>query len=176
MNMSIEYKRPTISDITGISELFKVTFTDTFKRNNIVDIFAIDDEINGKIEKVKKDIIELDDKFYFIIAKDVNLVVGICAFFPVSEIIRDYINKIEENDIEIGCTYVLPNYQNQGIAKKLIELVIEKLKEKNIRSYFLCSGFKTAQDYWIKKLGEPIYTIENIWGMGKHEIIWKQCI
>jgi len=174
--MSIVFVRPTISDIPGIRELLNITFIDTFKKNNIVDIFEIEDEINGKIEKVKNDIIEFNDKFYFIIAKDNNLVVGICAFFPVSGIIMDYIQEIKENDSEIGCTYVLPNYQNQGIAKKLIELVIEKLKQKNVQSYYLCSGFKTAQDYWMKKLGEPIFTIKDIWGQGKHEVIWNHCI
>ncbi len=174
--MEISYGRPKKDDIPGIERLLKETFEDTFRKNKIVSIFEIEDEIKEKISKINQDIIEKDPRYYFMIAKDNAAVVGVCAFFPVSQIIKDYISGVGDEELEVGCAYVSPKYQKCGIGNMLAGLIMEKMQKSGRLNYYLCSGFETAQRYWSKKLGDPVYVIKDIWGEGKHELIWKATI
>ena len=174
--MHISYEKPEVSDIPDIKKLLQITFMDTFQINNVSSIFDINEEIQSKIMNARKDIIEHNNKYYFLIAKAESKAIGICAYFPVSEIIRNCIDKANKDDLEIGCMYIYPEYQKMGIGKKLFDMIITKMKENGIKHYYLSSGFESSQKYWKEKLGDPIHIIENIWGMGKHEAIWKVVI
>jgi len=171
--MPIFFGKPVESDLPEIEALLRITYIDTFRKNNISSIFEINEEIQSKLDNIRKDIIEHDSNFYFLIAKLENQIIGICAYFPVSEIIRTNIAKIDKNELEIGCTYIHPDYQKMGIGKKLFDMIIDEMKKNGKSQYYLCSGFESSQQYWKSKLGNPIYIVENIWGIGKHEIIWK---
>ena len=174
--MQIYYVRPEESDIPEIEKLLRITFQDTFRKNNINSIFEIEEEIESKIVNVRKDIISRDRKYHFLIAKNESLVVGICAYFPVSVLIIDNIDNINKDDLEIGCTYIHPEFQKMGIGNKLFAMTIEEMKRNYIKHYYLSSGFESSQKYWKEKLGDPLSIIENIWGIGKHEYVWKMSI
>jgi GNAT superfamily N-acetyltransferase len=171
--MQFSFVRPSITDIPGIKKLLEKTYLDTFVKNGIDGIFEIKEEIENKIGKLEKDIIENDANYYFAIAKHEMEIVGICAHFPISEIIAENIKGVQSRELEIGCTYVHPEYQKKGIGKALFKMTVEELRRKHIDHYYLCSGFETSQNYWNGILGNPICAVRDIWGKGKHELIWR---
>ena len=71
--------------------------------------------------------IEFDIKKNKSVAYDENTIVGVCEF-------------INENDTwNIVHTEIDKNYQGQGIAKKLVECVIEEAKKNNKKLIADCS-------------------------------------
>lgn len=171
--MEFEIVRPRLEDIDEIRKMLKSSLEDTFSRNGIDTIFEIDEEIDSKIEKLKADIINHDNRYYFLLAKSEGRIVGVSAFFPLSEIIREHIPGSSEEDLEIGCVYLDPDHQRLGIGSMLFGRIENELKRTNRKGFYLCSGFETSQAYWKSKLGEPLFAIRDIWGIGKHELIWK---
>lgn len=64
--------------------------------------------------------------------------------------------QLDENTIEIYHTYVMPEYQGQQIASKLVEQLFKKLKEDNKKAIISCSYVA----HWIKK--HPEYENEQL--------------
>lgn len=55
--------------------------------------------------------------------------------------------RIGENQATINHTYIDPDYQGQGIAEKLLDLVVKKLQQENRKIIPICS-------FAIKKLNK----------------------
>jgi ribosomal protein S18 acetylase RimI-like enzyme len=114
MNKEIIYKKlETEDEITKAKELIleyiKWLHQDLAYQN-------IDDELQYFPQKYE----EPDGTF--IIAKDNNNVIGCVA-----------IKKLEEDICEMKRLFVNDKYKNNGIGKKLVEIIIEEAKRKNYK-------------------------------------------
>ena len=55
--------------------------------------------------------------------------------------------RIGQNQATINHTYIAPDYRDQGIAEKLLDLVVKKLQQENRKIIPICS-------FAIKKLNK----------------------
>ncbi|MCX8649717.1 N-acetyltransferase [Gilliamella sp. B2776] len=55
--------------------------------------------------------------------------------------------RLGQNQATINHTYIAPDYRGQGIAEKLLDLVVKKLQQENRKIIPICS-------FAIKKLNE----------------------
>ena len=117
-------KEAKVKDIKGIQEVFYKTWLETYP-NKKAGITVEDVEAKYKdrfseqvISKRKAAIFDKSGKSLFLVAKDKNLVVGVCRL------------KKEELYNELGAIYVLPDYQRQGIGRLFWEKAIIFFHEK----------------------------------------------
>jgi len=82
----------------------------------------------------------------FIVAKDGDKIIGCIRFKGATD---EY--------LELSSLAVLPEYQNNGVGRQLIERIL--LKEKKLPIYFLTSSDK--EDFY-KKFGAKIIEIEAL--------------
>jgi len=40
-------------------------------------------------------------------------------------------------------------------------------------TFYLDAGFPSSQDYWEKRLGPPVMSLDHYWGPGAPHKIWK---
>jgi hypothetical protein len=66
-NNGIQIKPLRIDDISHLKNLFEKTISEIFERNNIKDKIELEHEINDKIDKVSKSILEEESiaRFFF---------------------------------------------------------------------------------------------------------------
>lgn len=172
--MDIVIKRPQISEIEEISSLFIETIQDNFKYEGIEITFAsgMQREIENQINLLKLDLDSngKDDCFY--IAHFQDKIVGTIALGKASSIIQDNYQTVNKNIPEIKSVYVLPQYQGQGIGAQLFQHILRLLQHKGIKEFYLDSGYKRAQEYWRKKLGDPVKILSDFWAKDAHHMIW----
>lgn len=173
---NIEILRPVLSDIEDIEQLYATVIRDTFITQNISEQHPdeIKDEVKSKIIGLKADLESNGEEEFHLIAKIDGRIVGIIGFGKVNdEIQKNYPKANSPEEIEVKDVYVLPNAQGKGIGSTLFNQAVQELKRRNISMFFLDSGFKLAQSYWRKKLGDPSIVKENYFGEGEHYMIWK---
>ena len=85
--------------------------------------------------------IEFDIKNNKSIAFDENNIVGVCEYI------------IQENNWNIVHTQVDKNYQGQGIARRLVECIIEEANKNNKKLIADCSYAAKVIKYYAEKEG-----------------------
>ena len=172
LNIRIQIRPLKIGDVSELKKLFEKTIYEIFERNNIEDKKELEQEINDKIFKVFKSIIEEESSSNFYVAEKENTIIGIAGLSLINSDIESYI-EINENAYELGTVYVLPEFQRKGIGSLLINTVIENIKNLGIHEFYLDCGYRTSQSYWIEKFGKPYINIENKFGKNQDYMIWK---
>lgn len=66
-----------------------------------------------------------------------------------------------------------PHYQRNGVGNVLLKAMYSAMRQKGIKEFVLDSGYKTAQQIWTKKFGEPQYLLKDYWGKANDHMIWK---
>lgn len=121
MTNNIKFELAKIEDILGIAEVQKSTWLATYvnEEYNITteDILARNFTSPERIEKWQKKFVENEITRKIFIAKEIDKVIAFC----VTE------KGIDQN--ELKAIYVLPNYQGQGIGKKLIQQALDWLSD-----------------------------------------------
>lgn len=165
---------PQLTDEKEIKKLFTTVITQNFKDYGFYDKYR--DDITYE---VGKQIAALDEYFqsngkkvYFLVAKDEDKVIGTIAYGASSSDIKKYYKKNLTNIPEIKSAYVLAEYQGKGIGTKLLNEVMDVLRRNGIEEFCLDSGYPKAQQFWTKRLGEPVVRIQNRWGAGNDYLIW----
>lgn len=168
--------RPTKKDREEIRELFQTVLIDTFQKDGIPE--AYDGEISKSVARKMRD---LEDDFdsngtkeYFLVARVEKQIVGIIGFgVPNTEIKKNY--TIDYTRIpEIKSSFILPDFQGQGIGTALYNQLLQMLKKRNFTEFVLDSGFAYGQIFWKHKLGEPKIIKKNFWGDGTDYMIWHK--
>jgi len=171
-NNGIQIKPLRIDDISHLKNLFEKTISEIFERNNIKDKIELEHEINDKIDKVFKSVLEEESIARFFVVEKENTIVGIAGFSLINNDIRSNIEN-NENAYELGTVYILPEFQRKGIGSLLINTVLENIKNMGIHEFYLDCGYRTSQPYWIEKFGKPYINIENKFGKNQDYMIWK---
>ena len=171
--MSLILIEPDISLLPKIVDLFTDSITNTFMINGIKDLAELQYEINEKSERVRNYIESKNDDEFFIITELHNHIVGIAGIFPVSDMIIKNYPTLSKKDIEIGSVYINPKFQRQGITKILLEMLLNRLLEKKIETFYLDCGYPTSQVYWKRVFGNPVKTFPNYFGKGESYMIWR---
>ncbi|MBN2795295.1 MAG: GNAT family N-acetyltransferase [Clostridia bacterium] len=171
--MNIKIRKALKEDQKYLEALFNTVVEFAFLQEGLVDMSnAIFDEIHEKYNHLKEYYDSNGEIRTFYVAEIEDQIVGTAEICPVSELI----NSCTENKLaslyELASVFVFPEYHGNGIASKLISVVIEDLKSRGEEMFCLDSGYATAQKIWVKKFGEPQYIVKNYWGEGADHYIW----
>lgn len=163
----------TQADTLSVNQLFEASITDAFEQEGLG---HFQDDIQLEIEN-KKRLVEraLDPTItdiFFLLAKINEVVVGTISYKPCGEDIRICTENGLDDVGELGSLYVLPSYQSRGIGSALIKSMVTSLKKQGIDEFCLDSGYKRAQERWVRKFGEPYKTVKDYWGPGSIHMVW----
>jgi GNAT superfamily N-acetyltransferase len=163
---------PKTGEEKKIENLFKITIHSAFADQGVGHLTEdIANEVSTKM-KMLRCFLEGTNGYYFLIAKTADTVVGAISFGSCNELIIEHCKGKLDDVGELGSLYVLPEYQGQGIGSKLINSLINYLKENGIEHFCLDSGFKKAQKKWTRKFGEPYKIVKDLWGSGSDHYFW----
>lgn len=157
-------------DIKSLQRLFMESLSDLIRRERFEDADLLDEEVE-RLNTTVQDSFEDETVQIFVVAED-GVIVGTAAILPPNDIITAHVD-VEPNIPEVGCVYVAPASQRQGVGHFLIENVRRQMLVNGQTAFYLDAGFPTAQAYWEKRLGPPALTIEHYWGPGAHHKIWR---
>jgi GNAT superfamily N-acetyltransferase len=174
-SLNITIDKPKVKDREVLHSFFEEALIDTFTKEGIGEMVQeLENEIYEKKTFLEEYYITNGEKRFFLVAWVNNEIVGTIAYGPSNDIITQNL-KGSGNEIgEVGTLLVKPIYQNQGIGSKLLQGIFKYLKDRNIDEVSLDSGYKRAQQIWIKKFGEPRIILKDFWGMGFDHMIWVQ--
>jgi GNAT superfamily N-acetyltransferase len=165
----------TLEYQAAINKLFDISIRDAFQQDGFV---YTESELLQEID-LKKQIVaqaiqseHSDSNIHVLIAKIEDKIVGTISYGPSNPLIHKFTDGALAGIGEIGGLYVLPDYQNKGIGSALIQAMIHFLHTKEIKSFCLDSGYKRAQQRWLRKFGEPYKVVEKVWGPDSIFMIW----
>ena len=163
---------PTLGEENEIENFFKITIKTAYEEQGVGHLSEIiKEDVETKMQMVK-DFFEGNNKYYFLVAKVEQGIVGVISFGSCGNIIRKCCDGLLDNVGELGSLYVLNKYQGQKIGSKLINSLILYLKQNQIEDFCLDSGFKKAQRKWTRKFGQPYKIMKNYWGTNSDHFIW----
>ena len=177
MNVNpIIIRPPQTKDLQQIHEIFSVTIKDNFKAEGITD--PSDEMANTEIEVLKSTLKKYFDskgtEERFLIAATQGKVLGTIAYGKPGQLILENYKIDHSNTPEVKSVYVLPDYQNKGIGKCLFQAILKVLEQNAIKNFCLDSGYKRAQLYWKKRLGNPSCIVPDYWGEDHYHLIWHE--
>jgi GNAT superfamily N-acetyltransferase len=170
--------RPAEADLLELRRLFEVTIRDTFHREGI-DVSHAEDierEISDRTAALARDIATDGTAACFLIARWDTIIAGTIAIGRPNLIIRSHLNIALESVPEIHSAYVLPEYQGRGIGSRLFEAMRQRLRDRQVQSFCLDCGYRAAQRFWSRRLGEPSLVLHDYFGPGAHHMIWHRSI
>lgn len=178
----------TAEDREEACRVFEQTIPEAFAAEGLGHLHLIEDireEIEGKIQLVDAALgaapgfdsrgdgpQAVESPVFFLAAKIAREVVGIISFGPCGKEIRECTQHALDEVGELGSLYVLSAYQGQGIGSALIEAMAKALRERGIERFCLDSGYKRAQQKWLRKFGEPYAVAKDYWGPGQDHMVW----
>lgn len=165
---------PQITDKEEIKQLFNVVITQNFKDYGYYDTYRDDIayEVGKQIAALDQYFQSNGKKVFFLVAKDNNKVIGTIAYGQPNPDIKKYYKKNLHHIPEVKSTYILPEYQGQGIGTELLHEIMDALRKNGIKEFCLESGYPKAQQFWTHRLGNPVVKIHNRWGAGNDYLIW----
>lgn len=158
------------TDVKALQRVFIDSLSDLIRREAFDDAEVLEEEVE-RLNTTIQDSLADDDVKMYVVVKD-GAIVGAAASLPPNEIITGYL-EIETDAREIGCVYVAPHAQRQGVGTFLLEHMCDTLRREGRRFFYLDAGFSTAQAYWRLRLGEPILVLEHYWGTNAPHFIWR---
>lgn len=174
MKLNIDIRRPRTGDVEELHRFFRKVITDTFIKEGIGHLLQdMEDEIETKKAYLDRDLGSDGDKRYFLIALQGEKIIGSIEYGPASELISKCSNNEMGNLNEVGTVFVLPDFQGKGIGNLLLNEMYQTLQDKGMDEFCLDSGYTNAQKIWKKKFGEPDYLLEDYWGEGYPQMIWR---
>lgn len=171
---SLVIRRAKKDDVDQLNDFFKLVLKDTFEKNGIENLIEdYEHEIKEKREFLNEDIESDGTKRFFLVAEKENHIVGTIALGPANDLINRCTNEKLKDLIEIGTVFVHPAYRQKGIGNLMLANIYSELDRKGIKEFCLDSGYKNAQNFWLKKFGDPQYRFTEFWGEGTDYMIWR---
>lgn len=158
------------NDIKPLQRLFMESLSDLIRREHFEDADLLDEEVE-RLNTTINDSFEDEQVQFYVVVQD-DTIVGTAAILPPNEIITAHM-EVEPGAPEVGCVYVAPSAQRQGVGMFLLKNVINELVQKGQTVFYLDAGFKTSQVYWEKRIGPPALTIDHYWGPSAPHKIWR---
>lgn len=176
--LPIAIDRPTSKDKAELASLISTVTAHAFAREQIVlDSPAIlNNEIQRKINDFQTDLDSEGTREHFLVARLKGKIVGCIAFGAVTQTLQENFPEARENAYEIKHMLVLPQYQRRGIGTLLFTSILSDLQKTGTTTYFLDSGFKTAQKYWTNRIGLPTVVLQDLFGPGQDFMLWKRSL
>lgn len=169
-------RKPVESDIYKVQDFLELVISDTSKKEGVEEEGFVSEEVECKIEVLKKYLQESDRDISFLIALDKDKIIGtISSSFCRNEILELLGSKVK-GKYQIGIVYIHPDYQKKGIATNLLNEMNEILKGRGVTEFYLDSGYLEAQKYWKRKLGTPLLVRKDHWGKGVDHMIWRSSL
>lgn len=167
------FRKVDQQDLIQVDHIFRTSITDLVIRELIDEPGLIDREV-AQLNRTVQDSLNSKENLFFVTEID-HRIVGTIALINPNLLICENV-QTEPNVYEIGCVYVHPDYQKQGIGKFMFHSIKEELIRIGHEKYYLDAGFTSSQQYWFRVLGKPTYVLENHWGTGAHHFIWSKSI
>lgn len=168
----MKIKKPVKNNLPKLEEFFRVVISDTAKKEGITTSNFIDEEVEEKMNYFKNHFKE-GSNISILIALDSEKIIGTISSSYCDSDMKNVIKDLKKDSMKIGAVYIHPSYQKKGIGKTLLNEMCKILKSKNIEEFYLDSGYKSAQIYWTKNLGEPLFKAKNYWAPRVDNFIWK---
>ena len=130
--MQISTRRATIADAEMLSEISKLTFSDTFTGTCTEEDMQWFLENTFNVALVQQELSNEDDKFYLALAD--GKAVGYLRF------IEDYthFSKMRQwKSLELKRIYVDRGYHGKGVAQILLNIILEYAKENEYEAIYL---------------------------------------
>ncbi|MBD3402943.1 GNAT family N-acetyltransferase [candidate division GN15 bacterium] len=165
---------PDRNDRLETESLFDKTIRDTFAREGIVHRHAHDipEEIAARVATLEQFLRTSGETNRFLVARSDDTIVGTVAASSANDIIRANLDASFDTTPEITCAYVLPEWQGRGVGRLLLREMLLLLHRSNVRTYCLDCGYRRAQHFWQRRLGEPAVVLTDRYGAGAHHLIW----
>jgi len=173
--MDIHIVRPKEEDFNQIHQLYSITVKNNFQQEGILDSpkGLIESVIEGLIKLLKQDFDSNGKEEYHLIAKNKDTIVGTIAYGKPNQIILDNLKLNSSKTPEIKSVYILPEFQNKGIGSLLFKNILTHLSKNGIKDFCLDSGYRNAQQFWKRKLGDPSFILDKYWTFENHHMIWQ---
>lgn len=169
----LKIERPQITDWDALNDFFKTMIQHTFESNGLSHLTELcQEEIEEKRRLLELDFNTSGEAYYFLVAKEDDLIVGTAAYGPSGKIIQACTHGELDHCPEIGTGFVHHRYQRTGIGSQLTRCICQVLWDKGVREVCWDSGYPMAQKIWTHKFGTPQYVIENYWGDDAPHMIW----
>jgi len=168
----MKIKKPLKNNLPQLEEFFRIVISDTAKKEEITIPDFVDDEVTEKMKYCENYFKEGSD-ISLLIALEGKKIIGTISSSHCNLDIKDVIKDLKKDAIKIGTVYIHPSYQKKGIGKTLLNEMYKILRSKNIKEFYLDSGYKSAQIYWTKNFGKPFFKAKNYWGPKIDNLIWK---
>lgn len=174
---NLQITKPSKAELPDICRVFEESISDAFAKDGIE---HMQEDMFSEIEH-KKHLLTLAmgnaelilrGGPYFLIAKLEGTPVGTISLSSCGEAIQECTHNQLDGILELGSLYVLPDVQGEGIGSALIKAMINTLYEKGIDEFCLDSGYKRAQQRWLRKFGKPYLIVKNHWGPDMDHFIW----
>lgn len=157
-------------DVKPLQRLFMESLSDLIRREQFEDADLLEEEVE-RLNTTIQDSFEEETVQIFVVRKD-DMLVGAAAILPPNDIITAHID-VEPLAPEVGCVYVSPNAQRQGVGHFLLDQIQKRLLADGQYIFYLDAGFPSSQSYWEHQLGAPTLTIDHYWGPGAPHKIWR---
>ncbi len=159
------------NDLNKLHDFFSLVISDISKKEGIWTESFVKDEVIMKTDLCKA-ALDNNEDFYVLVIEKSNKIIGTISSSPCNLDIIKIVGNLAKGKTEIGSIYVHPNFQNQGVAKKLLNKMVNHLRRNAINSYYLDCGYSTSQLIWKYCFGKPTYLSKNYWGENNHHMVW----
>lgn len=162
----------TSADLPSATQVFAVSIPDAFAKEGLGHLQA---DIRAEVEQKERMLaasLAPAAETHFLVAKSRGTVVGTVAVGPCNDDIRRCAGSQLQSVVELGSLYVLPEYQDQGIGSALIAAMTAYLSRCGAAQFCLDSGFRRAQQRWLRKFGPPFVVAKDYWGVGADHMVW----
>ncbi|WKA56886.1 GNAT family N-acetyltransferase [Planococcus shenhongbingii] len=163
------FRKIEAKDINEADELFRACLADLLAREGFHDQELYEEEIYRLNIAVSKSLQESENQFY--IAEQKSHILGTIALQSPGNMLKSMV-EVEPGQFEVGCVYVHPSYQREGVGDFLFQNAIIQLNSLGKTKFYLDAGFSSSQQYWLKRLGTPSFLIEDYWEQGKPHMVW----
>ena len=124
-------KECNLEDIENIRYISEKTFYETFAGENTKEDMESYIRENLSYEKIENEVNNINSKFYLVLSNN-----EIAAYMKVN-FDKAQTEEGHNNTLEVQRIYVLKEYKNKSIGKKLINKAIEIAKKKNLEYIWL---------------------------------------
>lgn len=165
----MNFRKINASDKENASKLFRACLGDLIQREGIEEPGLLEKEV-VRLDKAAEDSLQNGAACFYVAVKE-GILLGTVALLPPGPLAAFHA-QVQERDCEIGCVYVHPGHQRQGVGDFLFHSAIAQAKRCAFSRFFLDAGFSSSRTYWTKQLGEASITLNDYWGKGQPHAIW----